>query len=135
MSAIEQWLPHREPFRFVDELVEVAGDTGRCALNLAPDDPRLSDGRFQPLLLVEALAQCTAVIDGYLNGGKPASGLLAEVQASFHSAARGGERVDLEVRRVREHGPLLRYVGRATVGDRLCVEAELTVVRERDNHG
>lgn len=130
MSAIEQWLPHRAPFRFVDTLVAVDGDTGRFSLVLAVDDPRLSGGYLQPLYLAEALAQSTAALNGYWRQDGPEMGLLVEMSASFHGAAHGGEVVSLEVRRLREHGPLGRYQGWASVGGRLLVEVELTVVRE-----
>ncbi len=130
MPGIEQWLPHRKPFLFIDELVEMRADGGRFVLRLAPDDPRLTDGRLKPLLLVEALAQTTAALNGHDNQGRAERGLLVDVSATFHGDGRAGDVIELDVHRVRVHGALFRYAGRATAGGRLLVEAELTVMRE-----
>jgi 3-hydroxymyristoyl/3-hydroxydecanoyl-(acyl carrier protein) dehydratase len=128
--SIEQWLPHREPFRFVDELIEVKGETAELELRLARDDPRLQNGTLPPLLLVEALAQGAAVFNSYTHPQERESGLLGDVQASLYGPARAGELVRLTVSRLRTHGPLVRFLGRATAEGRLLVEAELTVMRE-----
>ena len=130
MPGIEQWIPHRKPFLFIDELVEMRPDGGRFVLRLAPDDPRLDKGTLKPLLLVEALAQTTAALAGHEHPERPERGLLVDVSATFHGDGHGGDVIDLDVHRVRTHGALHRYSGRATVGDRLLVEAELTVMRE-----
>ncbi len=127
--AIEQWLAHRPPFRFVDELLEAEEERGLFALYLAQDDPRLTNDRLEPLLLVEALAQSMAAFDGYLRAGVKATGMLAEVKASFFGAARGGDTVMLEVTRTRELADLARFSCRAMVGEELLVEAVILVKR------
>ena len=130
MPGIEQWLPHREPFLFVDELVELRPDGGRFLLRLAAGDRRLTDGTLRPLLLVEALAQTTAALNGREHPGNPERGLLVDVSATFHGHGRAGDAIELDVTRLRVHGALYRYAGRATVDGRLLVEVELTVMRE-----
>ena len=130
---IEQIVPHRSPFRFVDSLVEIDGDTGRFELALLPADTRLCHGTLSPLLLVEALAQSTAA---YNAASSPNSaqgkerGVLVEVsKAQLHGPARGGAKVDLEVRKTRQFGQLVRFEGWARQESELLVTVELTVQR------
>lgn len=130
MRAIEQWVPHRPPFLFVDEIVSVEKEGGRFVLALAAEDPRLYDGALPALLLVEALAQSTAAFHGITREGRRERGMLVEIQdAKLFGAATSGDRVLLDVERTRVHGQLARFRGRASVGGRPLVEAELTVVR------
>jgi 3-hydroxyacyl-[acyl-carrier-protein] dehydratase len=129
VSAIDLWLPHQPPFRFVDEMVAVVGDTGEFTLRLASDDSRLGRGHLQPLLLVEALAQCAAAFNGYTNQGGTESGVLVEMQASLRGAAKAGDVVRLRIQRLRQHGPLARFSGSAQVGDQTLATAEFMVMR------
>ena len=129
MTDIEQYLAHRPPFLFVDELLTIDADGGRFVLRLGEGDPRLQDGALPPLYLVEALAQSAAAFNGHERPGLAESGLLVEITATFSAPARAGEQVDLEVRRVRMHGQLARFHGEASVSGRILCEAELTVMR------
>jgi 3-hydroxymyristoyl/3-hydroxydecanoyl-(acyl carrier protein) dehydratase len=126
VPGVEAWLPHRPPFLFVDELVAVDARGGHFALHLAPDDPRLTDGAFEPLRLLEALAQSAAACHGHTLGAA-AQGFLGEVSATFGGVARGGDTVSLVVELERRLGAFARFRGRASVGERLLVEAQLTV--------
>jgi len=131
VSTIERWLPHRPPFRFVDELVAARDDGAEFLLRLATDDPRLRDGALAPLFLVEAVAQATAAFHGYTHAGAPEAGVLVEIQrAALHAPARGGDVVDIAVRRLHSLGALARFAGRVSAGPRLLAEAEITVARQ-----
>jgi 3-hydroxymyristoyl/3-hydroxydecanoyl-(acyl carrier protein) dehydratase len=129
VTTIEDWLPHRPPFRFVDEIVAVAGETGEFVLRLAPDDPRLHNGHLQPLLLVEALAQSAAVFNSYTQQGGTKSGVLVEIQASLYGAAAAGDVVRLYIQRILDRGSLAKFRGRALVNDTLLIETEFMVMR------
>jgi len=127
-AQIDSLLPHRPPFRFVDELVEVSGERGEFCLCLAADDPRLLEGAMSPVLLVEALAQSAAAYQHSRITGESHRGLLASIDsARFFGAARGGERVQLLIRRDRSYGAFVRFSGTATQGPRPLAEAEFTV--------
>ena len=129
-AAIEQWLPHRPPFLFVDELRAASGGGGTCALRLAADDPRLVDGRLPPWLVLEALAQSIAACNGFGKTDGREEGMLVEIQdAELQDAARGGETVVLCVERRQSQGALVRFAAHATVGERTQVRALLTVAR------
>lgn len=107
---IERILPHRDPFLFVDEVVElvpgkrVVGvirvpETGSF-LRGVPDRARF----FPPTLLVEAMAQVGAilVLHGVDNRGRTIYFRAIE-QARFHRSVPTGSilRVEGDVRRLR----------------------------------
>jgi 3-hydroxyacyl-[acyl-carrier-protein] dehydratase len=133
-AAIDRLIPHRPPFRFVDTLVRAEAAEGELLLELATDDPRLTAGRLQPLLLVEALAQSAAAYHGAAlarDGGGVERGFLVQIdKALLRRAARGGESVRLAIRRTFTMGPMVRFEARARVGDETLAEAEITVARE-----
>ena len=134
MGSIEDFLPHRPPFRFVDSLIRLFDDGAECELALTGDDPRLQQGRLAPLFLLEALAHTTAVFHGAQNTTSeksPDSGMLVQIgDAQFFSSAHAGDRVFLHVKRVHSLGRFARFAGVASVGDKPLVKADLTVVRE-----
>jgi 3-hydroxyacyl-[acyl-carrier-protein] dehydratase len=128
--GIDELVPHRPPFRFVDELVTVEAERGEFILRLAVEDTRLHEGVLSPLLLVEALAQATAGHHAFLHPEAAAGGMLVELaDVQLFAPARGGERVTLVVEKTREHGVFARFTGRALVDGRVLAEAQLTVVR------
>lgn len=141
MSAapvIERFLPHRAPFRFVDEVVRVAGHKGEFCLHLPCEDPRLHNGRLAPLLLIEALAQCAAAFFGVLldkrgdqdGEGRIESGYLVQIDhAELSAAACAGEDVSLCIERTRQFGSLVQFAGTARAGQRLLVTSRFTVAR------
>lgn len=134
MVAIEELIPHRFPFRFVDRAVRSDENGGEFLLELEPDDGRAPDGTFAPLLLVEALAQSAAAWHGgrmaSMGATEPETGMLASIDtARLMGSAHTGETVRLEVRRGHRLGAMMRFDGRASCDDRLLATARLTVVR------
>jgi 3-hydroxymyristoyl/3-hydroxydecanoyl-(acyl carrier protein) dehydratase len=129
-AAIEPWLPHRPPFRFVDELIDVAGERGEFALHLGADDERLQGGVLPTILLLEALAQGTAAFFGYRERRGAEPGMLVELSSvELLGTARAGETVRLIVERRQQLGALARFAGEAHVGTRLLARANVTVAR------
>ena len=130
---IDRLIPHRPPFRFVDEVVRVDPESGEFLLNLSATDPRLSTGRLAPLLVVEALAQAAAAFHGASQcSGGPETGMLVQLaEVKLMAAAAANDRVSLRVTRSHTLGDLVRFIGQATVNGRSLVSAELTVARQR----
>lgn len=132
--SIEQYLPHRLPFRFVDSIKQVDETSGEFSLLLEQSDKRLIDGVISPLLLVEALAQSAAAFHGIAKeraGAKePESGMLVQIDsAQFLKAASSGFEIGLRIERTHELGALVRFKGAATQQDEVLVEAVFTVAR------
>ena len=111
-------------------------EEGVFLLRLARDDARLREGQIAPLFLFEALCQAAAAFHGATLTGRPESGMLVQADGvRFGAGARGGEDVELRVRRTHALGSLVRFAGRAMVGERLLVEGELTVARDNGSGG
>ena len=128
-------IPHRPPFLFVDEVVDLhPGQSARARWRLDPEAPFLA-GHFpgRPILpgvlIVEALAQtgALAVLSEEENAGRLA--LFAGIEkARFKRMVLPGETLDLEIEITRRRGPVGEGAGRATVDGELACEAELMCV-------
>lgn len=128
-SAVEGWLPHRPPFRFVDRVVSRAEASAEMAIDLGPTDARLTNGVLPPLMLLESLAQTIAAFSGMQAGGAE-PGMLVEIdRARLLRAAPAGASVRLVVERRHALGNMSRFGARAELAGELLVEAELTVAR------
>lgn len=65
MIDIESLIPHREPIRIITDVVELKDDSGIAAAVVNEGWP-LCDGRaVRSLILIEAIAQTAALIEGY----------------------------------------------------------------------
>ncbi len=122
-------LPHREPFLFIDEVVDVTGETAHCRLRVPDGGDSFAPRMFGELMLVEALAQATAVHVGVSSPDEgPAVGLLGGIEKlSFERSPRAGERIDLRCRRTRKLGPIAMYEVEARAGDERLCRGTLTV--------
>lgn len=129
MENIESYLPHRQPFLFVDD-VRIEGST-ILASRIFKSDEWFFKGHFPAypvvpgVLLVESLAQAGGV-GAKLLGVKP-KGLfvLARIRsATFRRQVRPGERLDMEVSIVKSSALVLHQKGRGMVDGQVAVEAE-----------
>lgn len=125
-------IPHRSPFLFVDEVVELEpGVRARARFHVDPDLP-LFDGHFpgNPILpgvvIVEALAQTGALAAAAMPDSKGKLALFAGIdRARFRRVVRPGDVLDLETTVTRRRGPIGEAEGQASVeGERAC-EAKL----------
>jgi 3-hydroxyacyl-[acyl-carrier-protein] dehydratase len=128
-------LPHRPPFLFVDELVELeAGQRARGLWRLTGDETFFG-GHFpgRPtlpgVLMVEAIAQLGAVAvlaDERFTGKLPLFGGVDG--ARFRRQVGPGDTLELEVELGRMSARAGKGHGRATVGGELACEADLLFV-------
>jgi len=128
-------LPHRPPFLFVDELVELeAGQRARGLWRLTGDETFFG-GHFpgRPtlpgVLMVEAIAQLGAVAvlaDQRFTGKLPLFGGVDG--ARFRRQVGPGDTLELEVELGRMSARAGKGHGRATVGGELACEADLLFV-------
>lgn len=132
LPAPTDLLPHRAPFLFVDEILElVPGERARARWRVDPEAAFFA-GHFpgNPILpgviIIEALAQtgALAALAEPDSGGKLA--LFAGIgNARFRRVVRPGEVLELETVLTRRRGPLGSGSGRATVDGVLACETEL----------
>lgn len=125
-------IPHRPPFLFVDEIVDLEpGVRARARFVVAPELP-LFDGHFpdNPILpgvvIVEALAQTGVLAAAASPDSDGKLALFAGIdRARFRRVVRPGDVLDLETEITRRRGPVGEAVGSASVaGERAC-EAKL----------
>lgn len=127
MSPLEAGLPHRAPFLFVDEILEVGEEKAIARKVFPPDDP-VFRGHFpgRPLvpgvLLVEALAQTAGAVLR-----RPGLLLCAISRMKFASAAGPGEELFLEARLAGELAGAWQFEVRASVGGRTVAEGRLVL--------
>jgi 3-hydroxyacyl-[acyl-carrier-protein] dehydratase len=125
-------IPHRPPFLFVDEIVELEpGVRARARFEVSPELP-LFDGHFpgNPILpgvvIVEALAQTGALAAAAMPESSGKLALFAGIdRARFRRVVRPGDVLDLQTTVTRQRGPIGEAEGEALVdGERAC-EAKL----------
>jgi 3-hydroxyacyl-[acyl-carrier-protein] dehydratase len=131
--GIEQILPHRDPFLFLDEVVQLEPGVRVVARKRVRDDEWYLAGHFpgRPImpgvLMVEALAQtgAVAVLADEENRGKLALfGGMDDVR--FKRLVVPGDELELTCELERVRGPVGRGKAAATVGGELAVRGTLT---------
>ena len=132
LPAPTDLLPHRAPFLFVDEILDlVPGESARARWFVDPASAFFA-GHFpgNPILpgviIIEALAQtgALAALAEPDTSGKLA--LFAGIgRARFRRVVRPGEELVLETRLTRRRGPLGEGEGTATVGGETACETAL----------
>jgi 3-hydroxyacyl-[acyl-carrier-protein] dehydratase len=132
-EQIKQIIPHRDPFLFLDEIVElVPGQRAVAIKEVRPEEPHFQ-GHFpgQPImpgvLIVEALAQAGAVAALSLPENQGKLVLFAGIDSvRFKRQVVPGDTLRLEVEMTRMRGAIGKAEARATVDGSLACKAELT---------
>jgi 3-hydroxyacyl-[acyl-carrier-protein] dehydratase len=131
MNEIENLLPHREPFLFVDEIIQ-ADNEKIIAKHVFSEKEYFFKGHFPEypvvpgVILIETMAQSGGA-------GLRKCGVLGEGSLFFFATAdkvkfrrqvRPGDEVRSEITNLRVSPKMIKQSGKAYVGDELAAEAE-----------
>jgi 3-hydroxyacyl-[acyl-carrier-protein] dehydratase len=131
MNEIESLLPHREPFLFVDEIVEASKEK-IIARHVFNEKEFFFKGHFPEypvvpgVIIIETMAQSGGAGLRKLGvlGGDALFFLASVDKVKFRRQVRPGDEVRSEIVSLRISPLMVKQSGKAFVGDELAAEAE-----------
>ena len=131
MNEIEALLPHREPFLFVDEIVQ-ADEKNIIAKRLFTEKDFFFKGHFPEypvapgVILIETMAQSGGAGLRKLGilGDKALFFLASVDKVKFRRQVKPGDELRSEIENLRVSPNMIKQAGKAYVGDELAAEAE-----------
>jgi 3-hydroxyacyl-[acyl-carrier-protein] dehydratase len=137
-AEIESILPHREPFLFLDEVVELEPGSHVVARKRVRPDEWYLTGHFpgRPImpgvLIVEAMAQAGAVAVLSVDENRGRLALFAGIDdVRFKRIVEPGDELELRCELERVRGPVGKGKATAHVGGELAARGTLTFAVER----
>ncbi|WDV08902.1 MULTISPECIES: 3-hydroxyacyl-ACP dehydratase FabZ [Lysinibacillus] len=131
-QQIQEILPHRYPFLLVDRVLELEEGKRAVGLKNVTINEEFFNGHFSHypvmpgVLIVEALAQVSAVIMLTKEGNEGRLGLLAGIDhCRFKKQVKPGDQLRLEVNITRVKGAIGKGTGIATVDGEIVCETDL----------
>ncbi len=132
IQQIQAAIRHRYPFLLVDRVLELEEGKKAVAIKNVTINEEFFNGHFPNypvmpgVLIIEALAQVSAIIMLTKEGNEGRLGLLAGIdQCRFKKQVKPGDQLRLEVEITRLKGAIGKGRGIATVDGELVCETEL----------
>ncbi|MDH4027977.1 MAG: 3-hydroxyacyl-ACP dehydratase FabZ [Nitrospirota bacterium] len=140
-EKIESVLPQREPFLFIDEVIEIIGTEKVVAVKHVRNDAGFFEGHFpgRPVmpgvLLIEAMAQASIILYSLdrpeVVKASPEY-YLGKVRAEFLSPVYPGDKLTIETNRVKFLDNAAITDVTAKVNDKIAVRANLVFSIQRN---
>lgn len=125
-------LPHREPFVFVDEVLELDAGASARGVKTFRGEEAFFAGHFpgEPIVPGVILTEALAQIAGIAAGESGVRFLLSAVRLmKFYRAVQPGERIELAATKAGGMGGLLSFEVRATVDGVPVAEGQIILSR------
>jgi len=140
---IKKYLPHREPFLFIDEVLDIKENTQIHATKYISNEEYFLQGHFpnNPIfpgvIIIEALGQASGIL-GFVSMNKtPEQGsiyVLAGVdKVRFRKRVRPGDNIDLYSKVISEKRGIWKFECRAELeGELICTATILCADRKAE---
>lgn len=132
IQKVKEIIKHRYPFLLVDKILEVQEGKRAVGIKNVTINEHFFNGHFPNypvmpgVLIVESLAQLSAVVMLVKDGNQGRLGLLAGIDnCRFKKQVRPGDQLRLEVEITRLKGPIGKGKGVVTVDGELVCELDL----------
>ena len=132
---IKRYLPHREPFLFIDEVVDIKDNEIIHAKKIISEDEYFLEGHFpgNPIfpgvILIEALGQASGILGFTTMNKTPEEGsiyVLAGVdKVRFRKRVRPGDTIDLFSKVVSEKRGIWKFDCRAELDNEIVCTATI----------
>ena len=138
-ESIKNCIPHREPFLFVDEVLELEYGSRILAVKKFSPGEVFFRGHFpgNPIvpgvIIVEALAQAGGVLynlsftEELKSKGQSGAYLAGLEKVRFRKAVYPNDIMQLDVRILKRRSKIIIFTGEASVGGSIVAEAEIMV--------
>jgi len=134
-NQIEKLIPHRAPFLWIDQIVELEPGERCVALKYVDPAEPFFTGHFPAhamlpgVFLIEAVAQTSGVMLGSASSRPEGIPKLAAVNRfKFLKVVGPGSELRIETRKLTEAGLMACVEGTVRVGNEIVARGELTVV-------
>ena len=131
-SAINQYIPHREPFIMIDNLVSVSAERFESDFYIDPDNVLVEDGFFQESGLLENIAQTCALAFGFLDsqtGGAPKIGFIGAIsKVQVHELPAVNATIQTIVTPLHQLGNIYLVQGESFLEGRILLGCEMKIV-------
>jgi len=137
-NKIQEILPHRYPFLFIDRIVDYVPDESAHAIKCVTINEPFFQGHFpdRPImpgvLIVEAMAQaasCLVVLENENKDSANLSVFLMKIdKARFRKPITPGDQIRMEVKKEKSRGDIWQFYGKSFVDDQLACEASFAAM-------
>jgi predicted hotdog family 3-hydroxylacyl-ACP dehydratase len=138
MVDIEALIPHREPIKIITDVIAFQGDSGITAAVVNENWPLYDGHAVNPLVLIEAIAQTSAIVEGHkrmLQGKSGVKGWLVGIKSAefFTDVLRLGTRITVSVKSLYAMESYGVIEGIVKAGDDILATAVLQAIRLNDD--